>query len=368
MVTPIDDAAHIIAAIYDGPFEDALWQGFLNALRRRMRASYASLIFRPLDGTPGKLIELCSGAASPPHLKQLYFEQLYKRDPLPYHQYRNDQIYSTADLLDPADPVHRAFLKDLLIPSGMACLRTMRVTEESGVGAWLSVARSGPDFRCEDDALIASLAPHLRRALRSFVAIEREQFKARMAANAIRRLNYGWVAVDAKAQIVDQDQHTATLLEQVSAFRSTGGRLALADSSLDRRFRMTLDLIADDAGARPHALTVSRDPWIDMLLVPVQHRQIASSARPVAIVYVHADSRSTANRSEQLTDLFGLLPSEARLALALSRGLSIADAANALGLTVETARNYSKKIYAKTGARGQSELIRFILASTLALA
>jgi len=42
-------------------------------------------------------------------------------------------------------------------------------------------------------------------------------------------------------------------------------------------------------------------------------------------------------------------------------------AADALGLTVETARNYSKKIYAKTGARGHAELVRIILTSVLAI-
>jgi DNA-binding CsgD family transcriptional regulator len=68
-----------------------------------------------------------------------------------------------------------------------------------------------------------------------------------------------------------------------------------------------------------------------------------------------------------LVDLFGLLPSEARLAWMLGQATSIADAADALGLTIETARNYSKKIYAKTGARGQAELVRIILTSVLAV-
>ena len=53
---------------------------------------------------------------------------------------------------------------------------------------------------------------------------------------------------------------------------------------------------------------------------------------------------------------------------ALSRGMSITEAAQDLGLTVETARNYSKKVYAKTGARGQPDLIRFVMRSVLAIA
>jgi DNA-binding CsgD family transcriptional regulator len=38
------------------------------------------------------------------------------------------------------------------------------------------------------------------------------------------------------------------------------------------------------------------------------------------------------------------LPSKARLAWAISQGLSIAEAAQSLDLTIETARKHSKKI------------------------
>ena len=79
------------------------------------------------------------------------------------------------------------------------------------------------------------------------------------------------------------------------------------------------------------------------------------------------DRHSQRNRREQLVDLFGLLPSEARLAWELAQGRTIAEAATELNLTLETARNYSKKIYSKTGARGQVELVRIILTSVLAI-
>ena len=69
-----------------------------------------------------------------------------------------------------------------------------------------------------------------------------------------------------------------------------------------------------------------------------------------------------------LVDVFGLLPSEARLAWAIAQSRSIAEAAGEHGLTEQTARNYSKEIYAKTGACGQAKLVRNILTSVLALA
>ena len=44
-----------------------------------------------------------------------------------------------------------------------------------------------------------------------------------------------------------------------------------------------------------------------------------------------------------------------------SMGETIQDAGRRLRLTPETARNYSKRIYAKTGASGQADLVRMIL-------
>ncbi len=65
--------------------------------------------------------------------------------------------------------------------------------------------------------------------------------------------------------------------------------------------------------------------------------------------------------------MFKLTQSEARFAWSLAQGISIADAAHKHGLTIESARQYSKKIYAKTGAKGQVDFMRRVLTSVVAL-
>ena len=60
---------------------------------------------------------------------------------------------------------------------------------------------------------------------------------------------------------------------------------------------------------------------------------------------------------DQLVNLFGLLPSEARLAWAIAQGCSLVEAAEDLGVTTRPSAIISKKIYAKTGERGRSEHI-----------
>jgi DNA-binding CsgD family transcriptional regulator len=68
------------------------------------------------------------------------------------------------------------------------------------------------------------------------------------------------------------------------------------------------------------------------------------------------------NGNEQhLRELYALTPAEARLATHLSCGRSVEEAAAEMGVTVNTARAYLKRIYSKLGVRRQSELVRRLL-------
>jgi len=360
------DDGDLLTSLYEGMFEQPLWQSFLEKLRARTGASYATLIFRPIDDQ-NSFVELYAGKRPPEHLRQLFFEK-FERDPLPHRQMREGRVYALTELLDPDNATQQAFYEELLVPSGMRYLRTMRITEPNGVTAWLSIA-SDRDFSAAIAARLAVLAPHVRIALRSFVALERERFRSAVTSRAIRNLNFGWLTLDAQCRIVDSDEHAERLLERSGILkRGRYNRLTPALPAIDREIAELVRSFARGEGGRPKAININRDPWMDILVAPFSERSVSTNYTPVAIVYLRGDSQSNVDRYEQLVDLFGLLPSEARLAWAMAQGLSIAEAAKELGLSVETARNYSKKIYAKTGARGQAELVRTLLTSVLALA
>jgi len=364
----LQDEGDLVGALYDGIFEQPLWSSFLERLRQQVKASYAGIIFRPPSAPANSPTELFTGRRSPPALQRLYRQELYKRDPLSYASLREGRVYDLAELLDLDLPLHRAFYDELLVPSEMTRMKIVKVTEPEGVSAWLSIARPKPDFTAADAALLSSVGAHLRRALRSYVAIEREQVRANVAADTIQRLKFGWISLDAECRAIEISPHANELLRHLpDVKKGRTGRLSIAKPALDRELAEIVRSLAAGSGGRPRALHISRDPWIDMLIVPSSSAPTPTGRTPVAVAYLQGDNWSAADRHEQIAELFGLPPSEARLALALSRGLTIAEAAGELGLTVETARNYSKKIYAKTGARGQADLIRFILTSVLAL-
>jgi len=60
---------------------------------------------------------------------------------------------------------------------------------------------------------------------------------------------------------------------------------------------------------------------------------------------------------DQLVNLFGLLPSEARLAWAIAQGCSLVEAAEDLGVTNETVRNYFEEDLCQDGRARVAEHI-----------
>jgi DNA-binding CsgD family transcriptional regulator len=359
----IDDDG-LLQALHEGMFEAPLWQDFLTRLQAKTEAKSATLVFRPVD--EDTIVTLY--ASDPPaQADRMSMAAGVRRDPLPYRNMRPGRAYALNELLDPADPLHQNFYQQMMLPQGLANMRSIRVTEPGGIDLWLSCS-GGKTIGSATAALLTALAPHLRIALRNYAALERERFRSSVTGQAFDRLKMGWMSLDAGCRIIDATDNVEQLFRWGTLLRrGRYGRLVPASPVIDKQLTALLKEFAVNPDARPQAFNLSKDPWVEMLVTPAQRPAFSGGKTPAVIVYVSGDRRSQADRCDQLVELFGLLPSEARLAWMLAQATSIAEAADALGLTVETARNYSKKIYAKTGARGHAELVRIILTSVLAL-
>ncbi|MVZ98209.1 helix-turn-helix transcriptional regulator [Sphingorhabdus sp. IMCC26285] len=346
-------------------FEAPLWDGFLNKLLAKTGSDAVKLLFQPSDEE--RIIELSAGNAVVLEERMLPEGGRRIGDAIAFRSMRPNRVYAQEELLDLAE-AKRPDIPSLTGSSApLKQLRAVRVTETGGLDLWL-LCSGGKNIGSATSALLAALAPHLQIALRSHAALERERFRSSITGQAFDRLKMGWLSLDTGCHIIDATDNLDQLFQWGSVLRrGRYDRLVPASPSIDRALTSLVKSFAANSDARPQAFNLSKDPWVEMLVTPHQSQNFAGSRTPVAIVYISGDRRSQADRCDQLVDLFGLLPSEARLAWMLAQATSISEAADALGLTVETARNYSKKIYAKTGARGHAELVRIILTSVLAI-
>ncbi len=328
----------LLVPLHGGVFEQPIWGSFLRSLRQVAAVAGALLVVR--TATARDDLELVEGDVA--GVREWLSETM-----------RDGRVYSRAELSR---------------PDGSRDFRAIRLHEALGLEAWLALA-DAQLLDAEHSSLLSALAPHLRVALQVLAALEQEKARASVSVDAFRRMNFGWLSIDHKCRIVDCDPQAERFLDRSASLRrGPYDRLTPSRPAIDRQLSILARDFAADRRHRPRAINLNRDPWIDILVSPMRLEALGGDSRAVAIVYLRGDRSSSSDRHEQLVDLFDLTPAEARLAWSLAQGLSIAEAAAAHGLTVETARYYSKKIYAKTGARGQVDLVRNILTGVLALA
>ena len=80
-----------------------------------------------------------------------------------------------------------------------------------------------------------------------------------------------------------------------------------------------------------------------------------------AVLVLAVDPWAVPDLPASLSIFYRLSPTQARLAARLVGGDTLAESADALGVTQETARTYLKQVFDKTGTRRQSGLIRLML-------
>lgn len=359
------DLHRLLESLHEGVFEQPYWSSFLSAVREWSGADYVSLVFRRADARARDVNLLASGEGREPSNSAQVDEILSSANQI-YRELEADRPHRLQEIVKPGSGVLQDYVK-YLSDRGINYAIAIRV--EPGAGAaWMTLSRSDSDFTAEVAEVMAVLAPHLKIAARTLAAIENERIRADIVSDAVHRLNFGWVTFDAWARVVEIDPAAERLLTTTPEVGAvTPGRAFPVKDAAQRALLEALSAFAEAPNLTPRAIHLVDEPWLDMLTVPIRYRAVSGGVTPVAVGYVHGVGAASSDRCEQLKQLFSLTNSEARLALALTQGKRIAEAAKDLKLTIETARNYTKRIYAKTDTRGQADLVRVILASVIAL-
>lgn len=363
--TDIDQA---IRATHAGVFEQPCWNGFLAHVRKISGSDYASMSFRRADARQQDTIIIksdndgCTIANNDDELVRIL-----RHTQLPYMVIEANRPYSLQEILDLRDDQNDDYVT-YLRRRHFTDTYVIRIAEVGGGNVWLTFGTSKGLYSSWMGNLLQQLAPHVAIAAHTLAQLESERVRADIARDAVQKLNFGWLTFDAQARIIEIDPGAEALFRKTpSLARCRPGRPFPLRRAGPCDLVELLASTADVSTFPPRAVHLVDEPWLDMLIVPIRYRTLSGGATPVAVGYVHGVGAASAERCEQLIQLFGLTASEARLALVLSQGRSIAEAATELGFTIETARNYSKRIYAKTDTRGQADLVRIILASVIAL-
>ena len=100
---------------------------------------------------------------------------------------------------------------------------------------------------------------------------------------------------------------------------------------------------------------------LQLVITPFHSSDTFLDARPSALVFLSDPDKTPASRSSILRTLYGLSPTECRIADLLVAGNELTVAAERLAMTTQTARFHLKAVFRKTRTNRQTDLVRLIL-------
>ena len=353
MLTSADET-DLLIPLHDSTLDGRRFPAFLERLRQRLRAAHAGLLIRKADGPEERMsagLDLSREAIS------RGFAESTVTGRLPFERMRPGRVYSAGEFIDAGGELRDSYSAHLGA-IGIVDERMVRVAAEPGSDGWLVVSRGEP-CPASDSAILSALVPHLAVALRGHAAQQRERLAAGIANAGLERAATGTISFDREGQLLAIAPAVAAWLRRATGRDPRAGqRLAGLDAEVQRRLVAAAARFGRDPGARDEALCLHAEARIEAVLVP--GAALAGAAGPAMVALCRVPPPRSHRRADAFAQLHDLPPREAELALRVSEGRSIAEAAEEMGLTVETARNYSKQLYARLGVRGQAELAALV--------
>jgi len=381
------DYDRLVQALYRGAIELAPWHSALPALRQAIDAQVVSLVLRPPSaGDRGIILNYVRPDPAEPTRKSpladpqdwqatAYREQFFALDP--FINLPPDRIITLDDLLGDAELMASDYYQHYLQPIGLFRILGVDTGERDGLQARLRFSRRRDEapFSTRDREMLALITPHLRQAIGIYARLNHMASERDIYAGAVDQLSVATIILDEKGRLLNTNAMATALLRKGDGVSLRGKHLHVEGHSANRQLQAALDSVirAQQAGETSvvKALRVARPggrPALGLVIRPVPVSEWSEGqAGPSAAVFISDPDQRESASGHTLGELFSLTPAEARVAILLARGLSLAEVSKAQNISPHTARAQLKSIFAKTGVSRQAELVRMIIGSVASL-
>lgn len=253
------------------------------------------------------------------------------------------------------------FFQDYLIPNGIRYLVGSRVVRCDGIDVLYGMHRAPgrPPFEGEALALLQRLTGHFQRASRLWLRTAGLREQAARGALLLDGVENGVLALDRCGQILHANRIAEALLREGPELRLRGGKLFTLHAAGTAPLADVMKACLADR--QPRSWRIGR---LTLTLVALASRGPFADALDGArlMLLIGAETRLRRPTSSQLMQAWGLTAAEARVAQAVAAGATPAEQAAAQGLSLNTVKTHLKAVFAKTGCRRQSDLVRLLAA------
>ncbi|WP_108261794.1 helix-turn-helix transcriptional regulator [Mangrovicoccus ximenensis] len=360
-LSPFPGLEDVIGEIYDLAFAEEGMPRLLELMSRMTASRSAILCQRGADGSGVEMSWGIDPAYDVPMARFMHQNLLAQR----MHLVQVDDPVCDIDLIRREDWRGLELYEEVWKPAGLhQCLGILFVRDRGGISS-LAFFRPGEDgcHGSRSRRVAGILSPHLRRAVKLRAMVEGARARADLFEDALDHLALPLLVVDAARRLIHANRSGEEALHDSPQLMLSFGKLAAHDPADRGRLNTVFDSLARGIGAS--AALGTAGPWGTWLLAsPLPEARAAALGYPqrerLSLIVLRDGRGPAAADGSLLRSLFDLSPAEAELALALGRGLTLAQFSAARRVSLNTARTQLKALFAKTGAARQAELARML--------
>ena len=375
----VADFSELMARIYQGPLETPPWAGALELVRRWLQANYVTLILRAAASDRRAPLSVHAsefGPVVPGDGEASYNNYYYSLDP--FVGLPADRVVTVDDVFGDTGWLSSEAVQAVPEAAGRALYPRRRPAH--GVGRRVPLPRVPQPcveavFRArQGDLRAAAAAPETRGGIafaarygrgRTLDLCECDQPDADRHDHARRN-----------GTIIDLNSVADEILKQNNGLTIARGTIEATDAqenrTLKRLIRHAVMGHHGTAAATVEAMPITRSfdkPRLGLLVrtVLLSDWSEDNKRRPAVTLFLRDPDRKPQGAQEIIRKLFDLTPAETSLALLLTNGLTLEEAAEESGISKNTARTHLRAIFSKTGVTRQATLVRILLGSVVPL-
>ena len=359
----------LIGDIYDTVFDQSLWEGVIERAAHFVRGTGAALFSKDAAAQQGSVYY---DVGMDPHYKQLYFDKYVTLDPASTGHFfaEIDQPVAVADLMSYDEFLETRFYREWVRPQGLVDFVSAVLDKSATSAAMFGVFRSERDGVVDDETRhrMRLIVPHIRRAVLVGRMFDLKAAEAATFADTLDGLNAGMCLVDTGGRIVHANAAGYAIISAGDILRSVGGRLVARDAQVDRTL---LEIFAaagkGDAALGTMGIAVpligKDDERYVAHVLPLTsgaRRRAGRTYTAAAALFVRKAALTVPSAFEVIGKTFKLTPTELRVLLAIVEVGGVPEVAAALGVAVTTVKTHLGRLFEKTGATRQADLVKLV--------
>jgi len=180
---------------------------------------------------------------------------------------------------------------------------------------------------------------------------------------ALDQLNHGVALIDEACRVRFANRRLRALCRKADGLRLHDHSLTATSAPDARRLNHALKrALTGGPGATLRLQRPSHKRPLSVIIMPLARETTGSATTAAsALILINDPDHYALPPKERLMQAYGLTSAEVEVTRLMLQGRTVSEAAQDLGIQVETARTHLQHVLAKTGTHRQSELMRLLL-------